>query len=146
MEFRPLGWTPISVLGPKGRTVADTRLLFALQIGMNDAEPPAFALDLELVAAGRPADLGRLRVAWTEDFGQCEFGEADRAFDVIRALVSFAATWRALRRRSHEGGVRRHWPRRPRPDPVKLASMTADLKLPVPHPPTIDGGVMHTDK
>jgi Asp-tRNA(Asn)/Glu-tRNA(Gln) amidotransferase A subunit family amidase len=75
----------------------------------------AFALDAELVAAGRPVDLGCLRVAWTEDFGQCpvsreiravmreriasmrhlfracdqmtfEFGEADRCFDVIRAL------------------------------------------------------------
>src|SRR5215469_15963004 len=106
MEFRSLGWTPISVLGPMGRTVADTRQLFAAQIGLNDPE---------LVAAGRPADLGRLRVAWTEDFGQCpvsreiravmgeriaamrhlfracdevefDFGEADRCFDVIRAL------------------------------------------------------------
>src|SRR5262249_41808767 len=110
-----LGWTPISVLGPMGRTVADTRQLFAAQIGLNDAEPLAFPLDPELVAAGRPADLGRLRVAWTEDFGQCpvsreiravmgeriaamrhlfracdevefDFGEADRCFDVIRAL------------------------------------------------------------
>ena len=115
MESRPLGWTPISVLGPMGRTVADTRQLFAAQIGINDAEPLAFALDPELVAAGRPADLGHLRVAWTEDFGQCpvsreiravmrqriaamrhlfrvcdevefDFGEADRCFDVIRAL------------------------------------------------------------
>ena len=115
MEFRPLGWTPISVLGPMGRTVADTRQLFAAQIGMNDGEPLAFALAPERVAAGRPADLGALRVAWTEDFGQCpvsreirglmrervaamrhlfrscdevafDFGEADRCFDVIRAL------------------------------------------------------------
>src|SRR5215468_908602 len=115
MEFRSLGWTPISVLGPMGRTVADTRQLFAAQIGMNDAEPLTFALDPELVAAGRPADLGCLRVAWTQDFGQCpvsreiravmreriaamrhlfrvcdevtlDFGEADRSFDIIRAL------------------------------------------------------------
>ena len=63
----------------------------------------------------QPCDLGRLRVAWTEDFGQCpvetpirkvmrermeamrhlfracdevklDFGEADRCFDVIRAI------------------------------------------------------------
>jgi len=115
MESRSLGWTPISVLGPMGRTVADTRQLFAAQIGLNDAEPLTFPLDPELIAAGRPADLGRLRVAWTEDFGQCpvsreiravmgeriaamrhlfracdevefDFGEADRCFDVIRAL------------------------------------------------------------
>jgi Asp-tRNA(Asn)/Glu-tRNA(Gln) amidotransferase A subunit family amidase len=115
MEFRPLGWTPISVLGPMGRTVVDTRQLFAAQIGMHDGEPLAFALAPERVAAGRPADLGGLRVAWTEDFGLCpvsreirdlmrgriaamrhlfrsceevafDFGEADRCFDVIRAL------------------------------------------------------------
>ena len=60
MEFRPLGWTPISVLGPMGRTVADTRQLFAAQVGMNDGEPLAFALAPERVAAGRPADLGGL--------------------------------------------------------------------------------------
>jgi len=300
MEFRPLGWTPISVLGPMGRTVADTRLLFAAQIGMSDAEPLAFALDPELVAAGRPADLGRLRVAWTEDFGQCpvsreiralmrqriaalrhlfracdevtfDFGEADRAFDVIRALGfvaryraayskdpsslgqsvranyemgaslslgdaawahaeqtrifrRFQATfrdydlvlspttpvsprpWTELYLAEMEGKILRnyyHWLAltyfvtlttnpavslpcgrdqaglpfglqvtgrfrgdlallsaaeameeafagiglgRPRPDPVKLASMTADLKLPVTHPPTIDAGMMRTDK
>ena len=35
-ERRQLGWTPISVLGPMGRTVADTRLLLASQVG---AEP-----------------------------------------------------------------------------------------------------------
>ena len=31
-DARALGWTPISVLGPMGRTVADTRQLFAAQI------------------------------------------------------------------------------------------------------------------
>jgi amidase len=123
MEFRPLGWTPISVLGPMGRSVADTRLLFAAQIGMNDGEPLAFALAPERITAGRPADLGRLRVAWTEDFGQCpvtrevravmrervgamrhvfracdevkfDLGEADRCFDVVRAL-SFVTRYHA---------------------------------------------------
>jgi amidase len=127
MEFRTLGWTPISVLGPMGRTVADTRQLFAAQIGMHDAEPLAFALDPELVAAGRPADLGRLRVAWTQDFGQCpvsreiravmreriaamrhlfrvceevtlDFGEADRCFDIVRAL-NFVARYHATYRK-----------------------------------------------
>ena len=122
MESRQLGWTPISVLGPMGRTVADTRQLFAAQIGTHDGEPLAFALAPERVAGGRPADLGALRVAWTEDFGQCQvsrevrgvmrervsamrhlfrtceevafdFGEADRCFDVIRAL-NFVARYR----------------------------------------------------
>ena len=115
-DRRPLGWSPLSVLGPMGRTVADTRLLFASQIGMDEREPLAFPLDPDSIAAARPVDLGCLRVAWTEDFGQapvseeirtvfrdriaamahlfraCEevafdFGEADRCFDVIRAEV-----------------------------------------------------------
>jgi Asp-tRNA(Asn)/Glu-tRNA(Gln) amidotransferase A subunit family amidase len=110
-----------------GRTVADTRLLFAAQVGMHDAEPLSFALDPELVAAGRPADLGRLRVAWTQDFGKCpvsreiravigeriaamrhlfrvcdevtvDFGEADRCFDVVRALA-FVARYDAIYRK-----------------------------------------------
>jgi amidase len=123
MEARALGWTPISVLGPMGRSVPDTRLLFAAQIGMDDRDPLSFPLDPDSVAAARPVDLGRLRVAWTEDFGQCpvsteyrsimrervaamrhmfstcdevafDFGEADRCFDVVRAQ-SFAARYKA---------------------------------------------------
>lgn len=119
METRGLGWTPISVLGPMGRDVPDTRLLFAAQLGMDDRDPLAFPLDPDAVAGSRMADLGRLRVAWTEDFGQCpvggeirtamrakigamahlfracdevrfDLGEADRCFDVVRA-TSFLA-------------------------------------------------------
>jgi Asp-tRNA(Asn)/Glu-tRNA(Gln) amidotransferase A subunit family amidase len=115
-DRRPLGWSPLSVLGPMGRTVADTRLLYAAQVGMDDREPLTFSLDPDLIAASRPVDLGRLRVAWTEDFGQApvskeiravfrdrvsamahlfracddvafDFGEADRCFDTIRAEV-----------------------------------------------------------
>src|SRR5499426_1962452 len=59
-EARPLGWTPISVLGPMGRTVADTRMLFAAQVGIVDGEPLGFPVDRERLAAGRPADLGSL--------------------------------------------------------------------------------------
>jgi Asp-tRNA(Asn)/Glu-tRNA(Gln) amidotransferase A subunit family amidase len=113
-DNRQLGWTPISVLGPLGRSVADLRQLFAAQIGMDDREPLAFPLDPAAIALARPADLGTLRVAFTEDFGQCpvatdirrvfrsrisamrhlfrscdevrfNFGEADRCFDVVRA-------------------------------------------------------------
>src|SRR5438094_6170176 len=114
VDGRPLGWTPISVLGPLGRSVADLRLLFSAQIGMDDREPLAFPLDPAAIATARPVDLGRLRVAFTEDFGQCpvsaeirrifrsriasmrqlfrtcdavkfDFAEADRCFDVVRA-------------------------------------------------------------
>ena len=114
VDGRPLGWTPISVLGPLGRSVADLRLLFSAQIGMDDREPLAFPLDPAAIATARPIDLGRLRVAFMEDFGQCpvsaeirrifrsciasmrqlfrtcdevefDFAEADRCFDVVRA-------------------------------------------------------------
>jgi Asp-tRNA(Asn)/Glu-tRNA(Gln) amidotransferase A subunit family amidase len=113
-DGRPLGWTPISVLGPMGRTVGDLRLLFAAPIGMDDREPLAFPIDPAAIAMARPVDLGRLRVAYTEDFGQCpvsgeirrvfrsrmaamrhlfrscnevafDFNEADACFDVVRA-------------------------------------------------------------
>jgi Asp-tRNA(Asn)/Glu-tRNA(Gln) amidotransferase A subunit family amidase len=115
MDARPLGWTPLSVLGPMGRNVADLRMLFAAQLGVDSRDPLSHALDPESAAQARLADLGRLRVAWTTDFGQCpvgseirgvmrrrmkamqhlfrtadeiefDFGEADRCFDVIRAL------------------------------------------------------------
>ena len=114
MDGRQLGWTPISVLGPMGRTVADARMLFAAQLGVDDRDPLSRPLDPDAAASARLSDLGRLRVAWTTDFGQCpvsaeiravmrrrmqamrhlfrtvdeialDFGEADRCFDVIRA-------------------------------------------------------------
>ena len=114
MDNRALGWTPISVAGPMGRTVADTRLLFSAQLAVDAREPLAFALPPADVARARPVDLGRLRVAWTTDFGQCaispeiravmrrkiaalrhlfrtceevafDFGAADRCFDIVRA-------------------------------------------------------------
>jgi len=122
VERRSMGWTPISVLGPMGRTVADTCLLYATQIGQHDTDPLSFPVDGAAFAEPWPVDLGSLRVAWTEDFGgtpvekgiratlrgkiramkhlfrrvdrvEMDFGEADRCFDVIRA-VSFVARYR----------------------------------------------------
>jgi amidase len=123
MESRGLGWTPLSVVGPMGRDVADTRLLFASQIGIDPREPLSNPLDPAEVSVHRPVDLGRLRVAWTTDFGQCpvspdiaqtmrrqmgamghlfakcdeidfDFGRADDCFDVMRAL-NFVAKHKA---------------------------------------------------
>lgn len=121
VERRAMGWTPISVLGPMGRTVADTCLLYATQIGQHDQDPLSFPIDGEAFAEPWPVDLGSLRVAWTEDFGgapvekgiratmrekmkamkplfrsldkvEIDYGEADRCFDVIRA-VSFLSRY-----------------------------------------------------
>ncbi len=123
MDTRPHGWTPISVLGPMGRDVADTRLLLAAQVAMDDREPLGFPIDRQAAMTSRPVDLGRLRVGWTEDFGQCpvggeirtamrekmaamaslfrsceriepDMGEADRCFDVVRAQ-GFVARYQA---------------------------------------------------
>lgn len=123
IERRGLGWTPISVVGAMGRTVADTCQLFAVQVGVDDRDPLSYPADGASFAAPPPADLGSLRVAWTDDFGSCpvdsgirktmrakmaamkhlfrrcdkvafDFGEADRCFDVIRA-INFVARYRA---------------------------------------------------
>ncbi|WP_420393938.1 amidase [Acuticoccus sp.] len=123
MAERGLGWTPISVVGPMGRDVADTRLLFACQVGFDARDPLSHDVDVARLAAARPVDLGTLRVAWTTDFGQCpvdgpirdlmrenvgrmrhlfascdeldfDFGRADDVFDAIRAL-NFVAKHKA---------------------------------------------------
>ena len=110
------GWANISVIGPMGRTVADTCQLLAAQAGWDDIDPLTYPCDPASLGVPRETDLGRLRVAWTEDFGQCpvetpirkvmrdrigamrhifkacdevkpDFGEADRCFDVLRAVA-----------------------------------------------------------
>lgn len=120
-ESRTLGWTPISVLGPMARNVPDTRLMFESQIGAHDQDPLSFPVGAEFSRGPGSVDLGKLRVAWSADFGtgivdqpvrdafakklgamqhlfaQCDeldfdFAEAERCFDVIRA-VNFLETF-----------------------------------------------------
>lgn len=120
-ESRSLGWTPISVLGPMARNVPDTRLLFESQIGADPQDPLTFPIGLPAGKPSHPVELGKLRVAWSVDFGTgitsktvrdaftkkigamqhnfecCEeldfdFEEAERCFDVIRA-VNFLETF-----------------------------------------------------
>lgn len=115
VERRPFGWAPISVVGPMGRTIADTCLLLAAQAAMDACDPLSYPVDPRALLQPEPRDLGSLRVAWTEDFGICavdpairavmrnridtmrplfrtcdlvtfDFGEAHRCFDVIRAV------------------------------------------------------------
>ncbi len=114
-DRRSLGWAPISVAGPMGRTVADTCLLFAAQTSLDECDPLSYPVDGGQFVAPALVDPGSLRVAWTEDFGTCpvdqsirgvfrgkvkamrhlfksceeatfDFGDAHRCFDVIRAL------------------------------------------------------------
>jgi len=114
-DRRSLGWAPISVIGPMGRSVADAALLFAAQAAFDESDPLAYPVDGNTFAAADLVDLGSLRIAWTVDFGtapvdasirevfrdkigamrhlfrsceqaQFDFGDADRCFDVIRAM------------------------------------------------------------
>src|SRR5215475_14146809 len=125
-----MGWTPISVLGPMGRTVADTCLLYATQVGQHDSDPLSFPIDGEVFAEPWHVDLGSLKVAWSEDFGgvpvekgirrtlrakikamkhlfasldevKMDLGEADKCFDVVRA-VNFVARYREAYEKNRE--------------------------------------------
>ncbi|MFS2115006.1 amidase [Herbaspirillum frisingense] len=126
-ERKILGWTPISVVGPMGRDVADTVLQLRATIGLHASDPLGYAVSDSEFAALPEIDLAQLRIGYTEDFGVCEvddgirqvfrdkiaaitglvkvcepvqvdMGEAHRAFDVIRA-EAFVAGFEAAYRR-----------------------------------------------
>ncbi len=118
------GWSPLSVQGAMGRTVADTALLLAAQVGETGADPLSRCLFPEDVLYPDRVDLGSLRIAFSADqgfapveaayrpvferkikaiqgfFRSCdeaspEPGGVDRAFDIIRAL-SYAQRYKAM--------------------------------------------------
>lgn len=71
-ERKLLGWTPISVVGPMGRDVADTWLQLAATAGVAPNDPLSYDFHMPAsIESLRPADLSRLRVGYTEDFGIC---------------------------------------------------------------------------
>jgi amidase len=76
---KPLGWTPISVVGPMGRTVADTCLQLAATAGMSAGDPLSYPLDPLAFLTPEAVDLGGLRVGYTEDFGACAVDDGIRA-------------------------------------------------------------------
>lgn len=113
-DARALGWSVISVLGPMGRTVADTAFLMAASIGRDSMDPLAYPVDGFSIWPMPHVDLSTLRIGFTEDFGVCivdqdirrvfrermkaisslvkvcepvdlRCTEADRAFDIVRA-------------------------------------------------------------
>jgi amidase len=124
---RPLGWSAISVLGPMGRDVGDTALLMAASVGFDARDPLSGPAAAQAFLHLPEVDLSRLRVGYTEDFGLCAvdtsirrsfrhrvdalrphvlrcepwkpaLGDADRAFDVLRAeafVAAFADTYRS---------------------------------------------------
>jgi len=119
-DARALGWSVISVLGPMGRTVQDTAMLLAASVGVDTRDPLSHTAEPGAYWPLPAADLSHLRVGYTEDFGTCivdpeirrvfrnkveairplvatcepiafDLGDADRAFDVLRAEAFFAA-------------------------------------------------------
>jgi Asp-tRNA(Asn)/Glu-tRNA(Gln) amidotransferase A subunit family amidase len=69
---RPLGWSPISVVGPMGRSVADACLQLTASAGVDASDPLSYPVDARAFLNLPPVDLGRLRVGITEDFGCCD--------------------------------------------------------------------------
>jgi amidase len=119
-DNRPLGWSALSVLGPMGRTVADTALQFQAMAGFDPRDPLSYPLSATEFWPLRSEDLSSLSVGYTEDFGVCvvdpairqlfrerieavrpmvarcepihfRLGDPDRAFDVLRAEAFLAA-------------------------------------------------------
>src|SRR5436305_153792 len=70
-DARALGWSVISVLGPMGRSVDDTAMMLAASVGVDTRDPLSHAADPLAYWPLRAADLSRLRVGYTEDFGLC---------------------------------------------------------------------------
>ncbi|MFT4190936.1 MAG: amidase family protein [Comamonas sp.] len=124
---KQLGWTPLSVVGPMGRSVEDACLQLAASAGAHPGDPLSYPLDPLSFLRPQPVDLSRLRVAWSVDFGVCavdrdiqatfrrkigamqhlfarcdevqfDLGEAHRCFDVLRAEAFVAGMQAAYER------------------------------------------------
>jgi Asp-tRNA(Asn)/Glu-tRNA(Gln) amidotransferase A subunit family amidase len=75
-ERRALGWTPVSVLGPMGRTTADVAMLLSAIASDDGRDPLAYTMHRDTIR-GAPRlysqvshiDLATVRAAISEDFG-----------------------------------------------------------------------------
>ncbi|MBT0569765.1 amidase [Curvibacter sp. CHRR-16] len=87
-ERKKFGWTPLSVVGPMGRTVADTCLQLAASAGMHGADPLTYPLDSQQFLQPKELDLSTVRVGWIEDLGVCDVDPlVRRAFQAKVALM-----------------------------------------------------------
>ncbi|MDR5747883.1 amidase [Caballeronia sp. LZ029] len=83
---RLLGWTPISVVGPMGRTVAEAALQLAATAGESVGDPLSYSVDAPGLNRTGHIDLAKLRVGYTEDFGCCDVDESIR--ETFRSRVT----------------------------------------------------------
>jgi amidase len=65
----PMGWYPLRVQGPMGRTVADVALQLSVIAGPDPRAPLSLGDDPQTFAAPLPERLDGLRVAWAPDLG-----------------------------------------------------------------------------
>jgi len=95
---RPLGWSAISVLGPMGRTVADTALLMGSSLGIHPHDPLSVNVDPAEFWPLEQLDLSGLRVGFTEDFGACAVDQSIRRVfrDRVKALSPHVASIHSL--------------------------------------------------
>jgi amidase len=63
----PFGWQPLTVRGPMGRTVDDVALILSAISGPDPRCPLSLDRDGTVSGQLRPADMRRLRVAWSPD-------------------------------------------------------------------------------
>jgi Asp-tRNA(Asn)/Glu-tRNA(Gln) amidotransferase A subunit family amidase len=82
-ELRLVGWSPLGVQGPMGRTVADAALLFSAMRGSDFRDPLAWPHHPG--DGPEPVDLGSLRVAISEDLGFAPVDDGIR--QVFRAAM-----------------------------------------------------------
>jgi Asp-tRNA(Asn)/Glu-tRNA(Gln) amidotransferase A subunit family amidase len=83
-ELRLIGWSPLGVQGPMGRTVADAALLFEAMAAFDARDP--LSCPLPPHAGPEAIDLGALRVAISEDLGFAPVDDGIRA--VFRAAMA----------------------------------------------------------
>ena len=102
-EKRAFGWSNLSTDGPMARDVADTALMLSVMASDDARDPLAYTLPGEPLrgraerwAAPRPADLGKLRLAFTEDFGFAPTEQAIRRVfrDRVKKLAPMFAECR----------------------------------------------------
>mgnify|MGYP006267663981 CR=1 FL=1 len=86
---RLLGWSPISVVGPMGRTVEETCFQLAATAGSHPGDPLSYEVNPLTFLSIKAADLRKLRVAFTTDFGVCDVDQSIR--DVFLARMKTLA-------------------------------------------------------
>jgi Asp-tRNA(Asn)/Glu-tRNA(Gln) amidotransferase A subunit family amidase len=100
-ETKGLGWSPISVLGPMGRTVGDAALLLSAIAGDDPREPFIGWTDPADFRSLPSVDLSTLRVAVSEDLGFAPVSSAVR--ETFRAKCGrFGQTFRSCEWRTSD--------------------------------------------